>query len=57
MQKRIELNLARNCLKYIIRLYGIKQIFIPYFTCPVVWNAIREENCRVKFYHIGEDLG
>lgn len=56
MQKRIELNLARNCLKYIIRLYGIKQIFIPYFTCPVVWNAIREENCRVKFYHIGEDF-
>lgn len=52
----IKLNLARNCLKYIIRTYRISRIFLPYYTCPVVWNAVREENCEVKFYHIGKDF-
>ncbi len=52
----IKLNLARNCLKYIIRAYGISRIFLPYYTCPVVWNAAREEGCEVKFYHIGKDF-
>lgn len=52
----IKLNLARNCLKYIIRAYRISRIFLPYYTCSVVWNAVREENCEVKFYHIGKDF-
>lgn len=52
----IKLNLARNCLKYICKTYGINKIFLPYYTCPVVWNAVREENCEVNFYHIGKDF-
>ena len=54
--KLVKLNLARNCIKYLIRLYGIKEIFIPYYICDTVWQAIREENCKVKFYHIGSDF-
>ena len=54
MENLIKLNLARNCLKYIIKSYGIKQLFIPYFTCPVVWQSIREVGCAVKFYHIDD---
>lgn len=54
MGNLIKLNLARNCLKYIIKSYGIKQLFIPYFTCPVVWQSIREVGCAVKFYHIDD---
>lgn len=52
----IKLNLARNCIKYLIRQYGIKEIFVPYYTCPVVWRAIRQEGCRIKFYHINSDF-
>lgn len=52
----IKLNLARNCLKYICKAYGINKILLPYYTCPVVWNAVREENCEVNFYHIGRDF-
>lgn len=52
----IKLNLARNCLKYICKTYRINKIFLPYYTCPVVWNAVREENCEVNFYHIGRDF-
>lgn len=56
MYNIIKLNLARNCIKYIIKAYGIKEIFIPYYTCNTVWQAIREENCNIKFYHIDENF-
>lgn len=52
----IKLNLARNCLKYLIQVYAIRRIYLPYYTCSVVWNSAREENCEVKFYHIDKDF-
>lgn len=52
----IKLNLARNCLKYICKAYGINKILLPYYTCPVVWNSLREESCEVKFYHLDKDF-
>lgn len=48
----IGLNCARNCLRYIIRVYNIKEIYVPFYTCPVVWQAIKKEHCNIKFYHI-----
>lgn len=50
------LNSARNCLRYVIRAYEIKEIYIPYYTCDVVWRAAQSENCEVKFYHIDENF-
>lgn len=47
-----KLNCGRNSLRYIIRTYNIKEIFIPYYTCPSVWQAIKRERCQIKFYHI-----
>lgn len=52
----IKLNLARNCLRYIIRLYDIKEIYIPHYCCNTIWHAINLENCKIKFYHIGKDF-
>ena len=49
-------NLGRNCLKIIIRTYGIKEIFIPYYSCKTIWKAIREENCKINFYHINQNF-
>ncbi len=49
-------NLGRNCLKVIIRTYGIKEIFIPYYSCKTIWQAIRQENCKINFYHIDKDF-
>lgn len=54
--KGIYLNSARNALRYIVRVQGIKHIFLPYFTCPVVWDALKEEGCRFDFYDIDRDL-
>ena len=52
----IKLNLARNCLKYIIKAYGIKEIFIPYYSCKTIWKAIREEGCKIHFYKIDKSF-
>lgn len=49
---KILLNSARNCLKYILRAYKIPKIHLPYYICPVVRQAIREENVKIEFYHI-----
>ena len=53
---KLKLNLARSCLQYIIKTYGIKQIFLPYYICPTLIKAARKENCFVKFYHIDENF-
>lgn len=52
----IKLNLARNCLRYIIKAYEIKEIFIPYYSCNSLWSAVKKEDCNIKFYHIGKDF-
>lgn len=52
----IKLNLARNCLKYLVRIYGIKEIFVPYYSCDTVWKALRQEGCRLHFYHIDKNF-
>ena len=54
--KALALSSARNCLRYIIRAYNIKEIYVPYFTCEVVYQAIKNENCSMKFYHIDKDF-
>lgn len=52
----IALNSARNCLRYVIRAYGIKEIYVPYYTCEVIFQAAKSENCELKFYHINENF-
>lgn len=50
------LNSARSGLRYIVRLYSIKKIYVPAFTCPVVWKALKDEGCELQFYDIGSDM-
>ena len=52
----LKLNLARNCLKYLVRAYGIKEIFVPYYSCETIWQALRQENCKIHFYHIDKNM-
>lgn len=48
----IKLNTARNALRYIIRTFGIREIYIPYYICPCIRTSVLKENCKIKFYHI-----
>lgn len=52
----VKLNLARNCLRYVIKAYNIGEIFVPYYICPTVLAAIRKEGCKIKFYHIDKNF-
>lgn len=55
-RQTVKLNLARNCLRYVIKAYDIKEINVPYYICPTVLSAIRKENCIIKFYHIDQNF-
>lgn len=50
------LNSGRNCIRYIARAYQISTIYVPAFTCPVVWDALRDEGCEIRLYNVGEDF-
>ena len=52
----IKLNTARNCLRYIIRAYGIEEIYVPYYICPTIKSAIRKEKAKINFYHVDKNI-
>ena len=56
IKNQIALNCARNCLRYVIKAFQIKEIYVPFYTCPVVWQAIKKEECKMKFYHIDKNF-
>ena len=54
--KYIALNSGRNALRYIIRAYKIKEIYLPHYTCPVVRESAEAEKCKANLYHIDENF-
>ena len=50
------LNSGRNALRHIVRQLKIKSIWVPEYTCPVVWDALRAEKCELKFYSIASNM-
>ena len=55
-KKAIYLNSARNGIRYIINACKIKRIHLPYYTCPVVWQAVQAEDCEIIPYKIDLNL-
>lgn len=55
-ENAIAINSGRNGIKYAIRAYKIQKLHVPYYTCPVVWQAIKEEGCDIEFYKINDKL-
>ena len=50
------LNSARNALRLAIRLYHIQKIHLPFYTCPVIWQAAQMENVSIIPYEIDENF-
>lgn len=50
--KGVYLNSGRNALRYIIRKLGIRKLHIPFYTCPVVNQAIEAEGCQIEQYEL-----
>lgn len=49
-------NNARNALRIFLRNSGVKEIWVPYEICSVLFKAIRDENIFIKFYHIDNNF-
>ena len=56
MYKFFHFDYARVSLRYLIRLYNITELYIPYYLCDVVRHSIILENCRPLFYHIDNNF-
>lgn len=54
--KGVYLNSGRNALRYIIRKLGIRTLHLPYYTCPVVNQAIEAEGCQIERYELDADF-
>lgn len=52
----VKLNSARNCLRYVIKAFNIKEIHIPYYLCPAIRLSLSKEKCKVNFYHLDENF-
>jgi len=52
----IKLNTARNCLEYIIRIKGYTLIYIPYYTCDVILDTVKNLGIAYQFYHVDVQL-
>src|SRR5215510_594465 len=52
----IELNTARNCVEYILKVREYKKIYIPYYTCEIILEPIKKCNVDYEFYSINQKL-
>ncbi len=52
----MKFDLARDALRYLIKKYEIKEIYIPYYLCNVIRHAIFAERAKLKFYHIDDNF-
>lgn len=50
------LNSGRNALRHIVRMLDIRTMWVPDYTCPVVYDALRAENLNLCVYHVGADM-
>lgn len=56
MYEQYKFDYARNSLRYLIKNFGIREIYIPYYLCDVIRHSVIAENCRPLFYHIDDDF-
>lgn len=47
-------NTARNALRFLLRNLDVKEIFVPFYTCPVVWEAVVSENVSIIPYDVDD---
>ncbi len=53
---QIKLNTARNALRYVIKAFYIKELYVPYYICPSLRSAVKKESCKIIFYHIDKNF-
>ena len=52
----IRLNSGRNCLEYILRARVYRKVYMPYYTCQVMFDTAKRLNVEIVRYRINEIL-
>ena len=52
----IRLNSGRNCFEYILRARGYKKVYMPYYTCQVMFDTATRCGVEILCYRINEQL-
>lgn len=52
----IRLNTGRNCLEYILRVRKYSKVYIPYYTCDVIFEPFHKLDVNYEFYHINQEF-
>lgn len=47
---------AHNCLRFLIKEYNIREMYLPYYLCDVIRHTLFEEDCKPIFYHIDDNF-
>lgn len=56
MYKILKFDRGRNCLRFLIQHFNIKEIYLPYYLCDVIRHSVFEEGCKPIFYHIDDEF-
>ncbi|MBQ6401038.1 MAG: hypothetical protein IJI20_01990 [Firmicutes bacterium] len=51
-----KVNLGRTALVWLLRSVGCRKLFMPYYICDTVTDAVVKEGVEVMNYHLDEDL-
>jgi len=52
----LRLNSGKNCIEYILRCRNYKKVYVPYYTCEVVYKPFEKLGITIEFYHINIHL-
>lgn len=52
----LRLNTARNSFEYVLRARGYKKVYMPYYTCDVMFQPLKKLEIEYSFYHIDESF-
>ncbi len=55
-ENAIGLNTGRNCIEYLLKAKQYKKIWVPYYTCNVIFEPIKKLGLPYEFYSIDEQL-
>ncbi|PVX46611.1 hypothetical protein C8C85_2476 [Flavobacterium sp. 103] len=55
-QKAIRLNTGRNAFEYILLANSYSKVYLPFFTCDVLLEPLKEHQIEYEFYYIDESF-
>lgn len=55
-QNAIKLNSARHSLEYIIIVNNIQEIWLPHYSCDVLWEPCIRHQVNIRYYSINDHL-